>query len=106
MDETYIKVCGEWKYLFRAVDCDGNTIDFLLRAHRDLTAARRFIETAIELHGVPKKITIEKSGVNTPAIDGLLVGSGADIELRQSKYPHDIVEQEPLGQQAGKAVRS
>jgi transposase-like protein len=41
MDETYIRVKAEWRYLYRAVDKDGNTIDFLLRAHRDKTAARR-----------------------------------------------------------------
>ena len=39
MDETYIRVKGGWRYLYRAVDKDGNTIDFLLRAHRDKTAA-------------------------------------------------------------------
>ena len=42
MDETYIKVAGQWKYLYRAVDRDGSTIDFLLRAQRDCAAARRF----------------------------------------------------------------
>ena len=51
MDETYIKVAGQWKYPYRAVDRAGATIDFLLRAHRDLRAARRFFERAIELHG-------------------------------------------------------
>jgi len=57
MDATYIKVGGQWKYLYRAVDRAGATIDFLLRAHRDLAAARRFFERAIELHGVPETIT-------------------------------------------------
>jgi putative transposase len=42
MDETYIRVKGEWRYLYRAVDKDGNTIDFLLRARRDKAAARRY----------------------------------------------------------------
>ena len=94
MDETYIKVGGEWRYLYRAVDRDGHTIDFLLRAHRDCAAARRFLERAIELHGVPEKITIDKSGANTAAIEGVRVDSGADIELRQSKYLNNIVEQD------------
>ena len=94
MDETYIKVGGEWKYLYRAVDRAGNTIDFLLRAHRDCAAARRFFERAIELHGVPEKITIDKSGANTAAIEGMRADSGADIELRQSKYLNNIVEQD------------
>ena len=58
----YIKVGGEWKYLYRAVDRAGATIDFLLRAHRDYAAARRFFERAIELHGVPETITIGAPG--------------------------------------------
>ena len=71
MDETYIKVAGEWKYLYRAVDRDGDTIDFLLRAKRDCAAARCFLERAIDLHGVPKKIAIDKSGANTAAIKNI-----------------------------------
>ena len=94
MDETYIKVGGQWKYLYRAVDRTGATIDFVLRAHRDLAAARRFFERAIELHGVPKTITIDKSGANTVAIEGIRADSGADIQLRQSKYLNNIVEQD------------
>jgi putative transposase len=94
MDETYIKVGGEWKYLYRAVDRDGDTIDFLLRAHRDLAAAQRFFERAIELHGVPEKITIDKSGANTAAIEAMRADSGADIDLRHSKYLNNIVEQD------------
>ncbi len=48
MDETYVKVRGQWKYLYRAVDKAGNTVDFLLRAHRDRAAARRYFEKAID----------------------------------------------------------
>jgi putative transposase len=53
MDEPYVKVSGQWKYLYRAVHRDGDTIDFLLRAKRDHSAARAFFEGAIDLHGVP-----------------------------------------------------
>jgi len=94
MDETYVKVGGQWKYLYRAVDRDGHTIDFLLRAHRDLAAARTFFEHAIDLHGVPAKVTIDKSGANTAAVAGLRADSGIDIELRQCKYLNNIVEQD------------
>ena len=94
MDETYIKVGGQWKYLYRAVDRAGDTIDFLLRAHRDVAAARQFFEDAIDLHGVPEKITIDKSGSNTAAIQSIRDDSGVDIELRQSKYLNNIVEQD------------
>jgi len=94
MDETYIKVSGQWKYLYRAVDRDGDTIDFLLRANRDHAAARSFFEQAIGLHGVPEKITIDRSGANTAAIQSIQADSGADIEMRQSKYLNNIVEQD------------
>ena len=94
MDETYIKVNGEWKYPYRAVDRAGHTVDFLLRAHRDLAAARCFFERAIDLHGVPEKITIDKSGANTAAIVGMCAASGVDIEMRQSKYLNNLIEQD------------
>ena len=67
MDETYIKVAGQWKYLYRAVDKTGDNVDFLLTAKRDLAATRRYLERAINVHGLPEKITIDKSGANTAA---------------------------------------
>ena len=94
MDETYVKVGGQWKYLYRAVDRDGDTVDFLLRARRDHAAARAFFERAIDLHGVPEKITIDKSGANTAAITSIQADSGLPIEMRQSKYLNNIVEQD------------
>jgi putative transposase len=94
MDETYVKVRGQWKYLYRAVDRDGNTVDFLLRAKRDQAAARAFFERAIGLHGVPDKITIDKSGANTAAITSIQADSGLPIEMRQSKYLNNLVEQD------------
>jgi putative transposase len=94
MDETYVKVAGQWKYLYRAVDRDGDTVDFLLRAKRDRAAARAFFERAIDLHGVPEKIAIDKSGSNTAAIVSIQADSGLSIELRQSKYLNNIVEQD------------
>ena len=87
MDETYIKAAGEWKYLYRAVDRTGDTVDFLLTAKRDLAAARRFLERAINLHDVPEKITIDKSGANTAAIESVKADACVDILMRQCKYP-------------------
>jgi transposase-like protein len=55
MDETYIKVAGQWKYLYRVVDKSGDTVDFLLTAKRVLAVARRYLERAINLHGLPDK---------------------------------------------------
>lgn len=94
VDETYVKVGGQWKYLYRAVDRLGYTVDFLLTAKRDLAAARRFFERAMDRHGVPDKITIDKSGANTAAVNSLIDDSGVDIELRQSKYLNNLIEQD------------
>ena len=94
MDETYIKVGGQWKYLYRAVDSAGSTVDFMLRAHRDMPAARRFLERAIDLHGVPEKITIDKSGANTAAILSVCANGAVSIEMSQSKYHNNLVEQD------------
>jgi transposase-like protein len=62
LDETYIKVKGVWKYLYRAVDKEGNTVDFLPTAKRDKAAAKRFFEKAMGENGVPEKVAIGKSG--------------------------------------------
>lgn len=94
MDETYIKVAGQWKYLYRAVDRNGDTVDFLLAAKLDLAAARRFLERAINLHDLPEKITIDKSGANTAGIESAKADTCANIELRQCKFLNNIVEQD------------
>jgi putative transposase len=94
MDETYIKVNGQWKYLYRAVDKVGQSVDFLLTAHRDKKAALRFFRKALRQHGLPEKVTIDKSGANTAALAALQEESGASIEIRQSKYLNNIVEQD------------
>jgi transposase-like protein len=87
-------VAGKWKYLYRAVDKSGDTVDFLLTAKRDLAAARRYLERAINLHDLPEKITIDKSGANTAAIRSVNDDACLDIELRQSKYLNNIIEQD------------
>ena len=94
MDETYIKVAGKWRYLYRAVDRAGDTVDFLLTAKRDMAAARRFLERAINLHDLPEKITIDKSGANTAAIESVKAVACVDILMRQNKYLNNIVEQD------------
>jgi transposase-like protein len=94
MDETYIKVRGRWKYLYRAVDRDGQTVDFLLTARRDEAAARRFLERAIDHHGNPNTITIDKSGANTAAIGRYNADHETAINLRRCKYLNNIVEQD------------
>jgi transposase-like protein len=94
MDETYVKVKGVWKYLYRAVDKTGATVDFLLTAKRDCKAALRFLRKAIENNGTPEKITIDKSGANTAAIESHNAETKAGIEMRQIKYLNNIVEQD------------
>jgi putative transposase len=94
MDETYINVAGQWKYLYRAVDKTGDTVDFLLTAKRDKAAARRYLERAINLHGLPERIIIDKSGANTAAIHSVNEDACLEIELRQCKYLNHIVEQD------------
>ena len=94
MDETYILISGQWKYLYRAVDTAGQTIDFLLSDKRDAAAARRFLEQAIGLHGVPRKITIDKSGANKAAVIGMAAEMDQPIELRQIKYLNNRIEQD------------
>lgn len=94
MDETYVKVNGEWKYLYRAVDKEGKTIDFLLTAKRDKAAAKRFFDKAMKDNGTPDKVTMDKSGANKAAIDAINDGREDKIEVRQIKYLNNIVEQD------------
>lgn len=96
MDETYIKVKGQWKYLSRAVDSSGQTIDFLLTAKRDAAAALRFFRKAIRHHDEPEGVTIDKSGANTAALATLNADKPEEesITIRQSKYLNNLVEQD------------
>ena len=98
MDETYIKVKGQWKYLYRAVDTAGQTIDFLLTAKRDAAAVLRFFRKAIRHHGEPEVVTIDKSGANTAALATLNAGKSEQdedtITVRQNKYLNNLVEQD------------
>lgn len=93
LDETYIKSKGQWKYLYRAVDKAGQTVDFLLTAHRDKQAALRFLKKAIRQHGRPSKVTIDRSGANTAALTALNADADA-IEIRQRKYLNNLIEQD------------
>jgi putative transposase len=99
MDETYVKVKEEWQYLYLAIDKYGNIIDFMLSKKREKLAARRFFHKAIEQHGLPEKVVIDKSGSNAAALDSInrqvyfsgIVGFF--IEVLQVKYLNNMVEQ-------------
>jgi transposase-like protein len=98
VDETYIKVRGAWKYLYRAVDSAGNTLDFMLSAKRDGKAAARFFRKVLKGQhtGSPRVITVDKNAAYPAAIDALKADETIEkeTELRQSKYLNNIVEQD------------
>jgi putative transposase len=84
LDETYVKVKGSCKYLYRVVDKAGTMVDFLLTAKRDRKAVLRFLRKAIDYHGAPEKITIESYNAEHET----------DIKIPQVKYLNNIVEQD------------
>ena len=98
VDETYVKVKKQWKYLYRAVDSQGNTIDFLLTAKRDTNAAKRFFIKALKGNHTqePRVINVDKNPSYPPAMEKLkkssILPKGA--ELRQVKYLNNMVEQD------------
>lgn len=97
LDETYIKIKGEWKYLYRAVDKESNTIDFLLTKRRQRMSAQSFLIKAIEDNGKPELINIDKSGSNSSAIrvyNRRALATKTKIKIRQCKYLNNIVEQD------------
>jgi putative transposase len=97
MDETYIKIKGQWYDLYRAVDKHGQTIDFLLTEHRDAEAALRFLKKAIRRNGVPETITVDGSDANEAAIKRYNEEHGTPSAIRQVKYLNNIVEQDHRG---------
>jgi transposase-like protein len=96
VDETYIKVKDEWKYLYRAVDNQGNTVDFLLSEQRDIAAAKRFFKKAIESQGTPDKITLDGYAASHTAVDELKESAILPINVcvRTSKYLNNMIEQD------------
>lgn len=98
VDETYIKVKGAWTYLYRAVDSQGNTLEFLLSPTRDAEAAKRFFsKTLAASHTVePRVITVDKNAAYPKALKELQAAGdlAAACELRQSKYLNNLVEQD------------
>jgi putative transposase len=106
MDETYIKIKGAWYYLYRAVDKEGGTVDFMLSKNRNEASAKAFFNKAIGSSGLPEKVTIDKSGANNAALNTLnlqlvllyLLGfTFMQIQIRQIKYLNNIVEQDHRG---------
>jgi IS6 family transposase len=98
VDETYIKIQGEWKYLYRAVDSEGNTLDFLLSAKRDGKAAARFFRKVLKAKHTqtPRVITVDKNAAYPVAMEALKEDEtlAEATELRQVKYLNNVVEQD------------
>jgi transposase-like protein len=103
VDETYIKVHGRWMYLYRAIDSNGDTVEFSFSERRNLTAAKRFLSRALKRHSRPEGIVIDGSQTDREAIlscdteDRLQGGSGRDlkpIRIRQSAYLNNRIEQD------------
>jgi transposase-like protein len=97
VDETYIKIRGEWCYLYRAVDRAGSTVDFRLSPKRDVAAAKAFLRKAIKgQRCAPQTITLDGYAASQRAVrelkaNGLLP---ADTKLRSSKYLNNLIEQD------------
>ena len=98
VDETYIKVKGRWKYLYSAVDSQGNSLDFLLCAKRDASAAERFLGKTLNAAHTqePRVINVDKNAAYPPAVDDLKADEQLPktTELRQVKYLNNRVEQD------------
>jgi transposase-like protein len=103
VDETYIKVRGQWRYLYRAIDSNGDAVEFWFSERRNLAAAKRFLSRALKRHGRPERIVIDGSQTNREAI---LSCDTADrlrdrsrrrlkpIRIRQSAYLNNRIEQD------------
>jgi transposase-like protein len=97
VDETYVKIKGRWTYLYRAVDSDGKTVDFLLRTHRDVAAAKAFFRRAFKIQGrLPRAITLDGYQASHRAVREVLGEHqrGKRTVLRSSKYLNNLIEQD------------
>jgi putative transposase len=103
VDETYIKVRGQWKYLYRAIDSNGDTVEFWFGERRNLRAAKQFMRKAFKRHGRPEGIVIDGSQTNRVAVlscdtaDRLQDRSRRKlkpIRIRQSAYLNNRIEQD------------
>src|SRR6202030_34137 len=95
-DETYIKVKGRWTYLYRAVDKQGRTVDFLLSEKRDVAAAKRFFCKALKNHGTPRVITLDAYAASHRAVAEMKSAGTLPrrVEVRSNKYLNNMIEQD------------
>jgi hypothetical protein len=88
VDETYVKVAGRWRYVYRAVDQYGQITDVYVSARRDTRAARRFFTTALRAHGEPAEAVTDRAPALRAAIDELIPGAFHNME----QYENNRVE--------------
>ena len=98
VDEVYVKVKGQGRWLYRAVDKYGDTLDFLLTAKRDATAAKRFFRKTLNAtnSSTPRVINADQHKAYPPAFDTLQQDKTLpqSTELRQNKYLNNVIEQD------------
>ena len=97
MDETYVRVSGKDRYLYRAVDKSGATIDFLLTKRRMKGSAQKFLNKVLSNNPKPRVINIDKSGANTTGIltiNKRSIWSTPKVQIRRVKYRNNIIEQD------------
>jgi transposase-like protein len=96
VDETYLKVRGQWVYLYRAVDKQGRTVDFLLSKRRDVAAAKGFFSRAVRQHGAPRVITLDGYAASHRAVTNLKESGRLPrrLRVRSCKYLNNVVEQD------------
>lgn len=98
VDETYIKVKGTWKYLYRAIDSQGNTLDFMLSAKRDALSAKRFFKKVLKgaWTEMPRVINVDKNPAYPSALKDLKAEEvmPQETELRQVKCLNNLIEQD------------
>jgi transposase-like protein len=94
VDETYIKVRGQWVYLYRAVDNQGRTVDFLLSKRRDVAAAERFFSRATKQHGAPRVITLDGYAASHRAVTNLKEAGRLPrwVRIRSCKYLNNGID--------------
>jgi putative transposase len=92
IDETYVKVSGRWRYLYRAIDREGNLLDSMLSAQRDKAAARAFLGRLLAMtQQKPLRVTTDKHPAYTKAIRWIV---GQNVLHRQSQYLNNRIEQD------------
>ena len=95
VDETSLKVHGTWCYLYRAIDRDGNLVDFMLSKKRNMEAAQRFFKHAVDVVGhAPEQVTTDGHTSYPRAIRETM---GNNVQHRTNKYLNNRLEQDHRG---------